>query len=181
MPVTQEPWAQPVADGRHPGTPTPADWGRELTAAARGGGDEAHGIARRLVGCLSPAARLVLLRALAEAGARGGQDGSGGPGSGTAGRPAARGGPPGGLITLRFADAFALDRAGAVFGAGSGPGLGDAQSDPAALTLRMAGDAAVETLRAVLAVLDAAAVTAESVSVHTRELDDVLAAFTGPP
>ncbi|MFC9056839.1 hypothetical protein ACFTXB_02150 [Streptomyces sp. NPDC057074] len=165
-----------MADSRHPGTPTPAVWGRELTVAARRGGDEAHGLARRLVGCLSPEARLVLLRALADAGGRGGQPSAGGRTSGAGERPAA---PPPGLIRLRFADTFALDRAGAAFGAGSGPGLGDVRSHSPTLTLEMAGDSGVDTLRSVLAVLDAAAVTAESVTVHSRELDDVLASFGG--
>ncbi|MEV1085921.1 hypothetical protein AB0I98_48265, partial [Streptomyces sp. NPDC050211] len=89
--------------------------------------------------------------------------------------------PPSALIRLRFADAAALERAGAAFRAGSGPGFGDAWGDPATLTLHIPGDAGIETLRAVLAVLDAAALTAESLTVHTRELDDVFAAFTGLP
>jgi hypothetical protein len=96
-------------------------------------------------------------------------------------RPAPRTDPPDGLIRLRFADALALARAGAAFGAGSGPGSGDVWSDPATLTLRICGDAGIETLRAVLAVLDAAAITAESLTVHTHELDDVFAAFTSLP
>jgi hypothetical protein len=96
-------------------------------------------------------------------------------------RAASRSGPPEGLIRLRFADASTLEQAGAAFGAASVPGLGDVWSDPAALTLRIHGTAGVETLRAVLAVLDAAAVTAESLTVHTRELDDVLAVFAGLP
>ncbi|WP_210589251.1 hypothetical protein [Streptomyces sp. GESEQ-35] len=95
--------------------------------------------------------------------------------------PASRNDPPDGLIRLRFADAVALERAGAAFGAGSGPGFADAWSEPATLTLRIRGDAGVETLRAVLAVLDAAAITAESLTVHTHELDDVFAAFTSLP
>ncbi|MEV0414677.1 hypothetical protein AB0I68_28670 [Streptomyces sp. NPDC050448] len=95
--------------------------------------------------------------------------------------PAPRNDPPDGLIRLRFADAIALERADAAFGAGSDPGLGDAWSDPATLTLQIPGDAGIETLRAVLAVLDAAAITSESLTVHTRELDDVFAAFTSPP
>ncbi|MGW4952579.1 hypothetical protein [Streptomyces parvulus] len=174
--MTRELRAQPLGDSRHPGTPTPAVWGRELTVAARGGGEEAHGLARRLVGCLSPEARLVLLRALADADGRRGRPAPGGRTGGAGERPAA---PPPGLIRLRFADTFALDRAGAVFGAGSGPGLGDVRSHVPTLTLEMAGDTGVDTLRSVLAVLDAAAVTAESVTVHSRELDDVLASFGG--
>ncbi|WP_159050396.1 hypothetical protein [Streptomyces cellostaticus] len=94
---------------------------------------------------------------------------------------APRNDPPDGLIRLRFADAIALERAGDAFGAGSAPGLGDALSDPATLTLQIPGDAGIETLRAVLAVLDAAAITAVSLTVHTRELDDIFAAFTSLP
>ncbi|MGW2651483.1 hypothetical protein ACWC2T_43075 [Streptomyces sp. NPDC001393] len=89
--------------------------------------------------------------------------------------------PPAGIIRLRFADAVALGRAGAAFGAGSGSGFNNAWSNPATLTLQITADAGVETLRAVLAILDAAAVTAESLTVHTHELDDVFAAFTSLP
>ncbi|MGW7609140.1 hypothetical protein ACWGKW_18075 [Streptomyces sp. NPDC054766] len=94
-------------------------------------------------------------------------------------RQAARSDPPGGLIRLRFADAITLERAVAAFRAGSGPGFADAWSEPATLVLQIPGDAGVETLRSVLAVLDAAALTARSLTVHTHELDDVFAAFTG--
>jgi hypothetical protein len=80
---------------------------------------------------------------------------------------------------MRFADALDLERADAAFVAGSGPGLGEARSDPETLTLQIPGDAGAETLRGVLAVLDAAALTPEALTVHTHELDDVLAAFTG--
>lgn len=95
--------------------------------------------------------------------------------------PAPRNDPLGALIRLRFADTAGIERARAAFGAGSGPGFADAWSDPATLTLHIPGDAGIETLRAVLAVLDTAAITAESLTVHTRELDDVFAAFTGLP
>ncbi|MER7057700.1 MULTISPECIES: hypothetical protein [unclassified Streptomyces] len=176
--MTREPWVRPAADGGHSGSPSPAVLGRELTVAVRRDGDEARGLARRLVASLSPRARLVLLRALAEADARQ-EDHAAGHGGRAGVRPTPHDGPADGLVRLRFADALALDRAGAAFGAGSGPGLGDAWSDPATLTLQMAGDAGVDTLRSVLAVLDAAAVTPESLTVHTRELDDVLASFTG--
>ena len=107
---------------------------------------------------------------------------AGHPESGDAGSwPAPRNEPPDALIRLRFADTAALDRAGAAFDAGAGPAPGGAWSDPATLTLQISADAGIETLRAVLAVLDAAAVTAESLTVHTHELDDVLAAFTSLP
>ncbi|MET7830738.1 hypothetical protein ABZT23_39530 [Streptomyces sp. NPDC005386] len=99
-----------------------------------------------------------------------------GPGrvSGRAG--SGRGAPPG-VVRLRFADEAALERAGAAFGAGPG----GAFSDPAALTLQIRGEAGTESLRAVLGVLDAAAVTAESLTVHSHELDDVFSALTGLP
>lgn len=98
-----------------------------------------------------------------------------GPGrvSGRAG--SGRGAPPG-VVRLRFADEAALERAGAAFGAGPG---GGAVSDPATLTLQIPGEAGTESLRAVLGVLDAAAVTAESLTVHSHELDDVFSALTG--
>ncbi|MFD0069544.1 hypothetical protein [Streptomyces sp. NPDC127574] len=89
---------------------------------------------------------------------------------------AGRGGAPAGVVRLRFADVVALDRAGAAFGAGPG---GGAVSDPATLTLQIPGEAGTETLRAVLEVLDAAALTAESLTVHSHELDDVFSALTG--
>ncbi|MGQ5640308.1 MULTISPECIES: hypothetical protein [unclassified Streptomyces] len=151
-------WASPPPDGPEP------------SAAAATDGDKA---------------RLVLPSSLAEPDAPPGRDsptahGSGGPGSGDPGSwHPPRNDPPGALIRLRFADASALEHACAAFRAGSGPGLGDAWSDPATLSLRIPGDAGVETLRNVLAVLDAAAITPESLTVHTHELDDVVAAFTG--
>ncbi|OIK05285.1 hypothetical protein [Streptomyces monashensis] len=85
------------------------------------------------------------------------------------------------LIRLRFADAVALERADLAFGSLSDLGFADVRSDPATLTLQIAGDAGIESLRAVLAVLDTAAITAEALTVHTHELDDVFAAFTGLP
>jgi hypothetical protein len=83
-------------------------------------------------------------------------------------QPASGGDPPAALLRLRFADALALERAGAAFGAGSGPGFGAACLEPATLTLQIPGDAGIATLRAVLAVLDSAAITAESLTVHTH-------------
>ncbi|RPF24814.1 hypothetical protein [Streptomyces sp. TLI_185] len=181
-------------------TPQPAAGGHELTLAAETDGDEARGLAASL----PPRAGLVLLSAVAETDAsppepavaplRSGlsilptyqEPGPDLPtGDPESGAPefwqAPPNDPPDALIRLRFADAIALERAGAAFGTGSGPDLGDAWSDLATLTLQISGDAGVETLRAVLAVLDAAAVTAESLTVHTHELDDVYAAFTSLP
>jgi hypothetical protein len=155
----------------------------ELAVAAGTERDGAGGLARRLAVSLTPEARRVLLDALAEADAShdnghlAADPEPGDPGS----CPAPGNDPPAALIRLRFADAVALTRAYAAFGSGSGPRTGEASSDPATLTLRIRGDAGIETLRAVLAVLDAAAITAESLTVHTHELDDVFAAFTGLP
>ncbi|NUS16294.1 MAG: ABC transporter, partial [Streptomyces sp.] len=60
-------------------------------------------------------------------------------------------------------------------------GCGDAVSDPAALTLHIPAGTGIDSLRAVLTLLDAAAVPARSLTVHGHELDDVLASFTGLP
>lgn len=94
-------------------------------------------------------------------------------------RPALPSEPPAGVIRLRFDDALALEQADAAF-AGA-PGFGDAWSDPSTLTLRIVADAGVETLRAALAVIDSGALAVRSLTVHTHELDDVFAAFTGLP
>ncbi|MFH8393999.1 hypothetical protein [Streptomyces sp. NPDC018036] len=103
-----------------------------------------------------------------DGGPGGGGPGGGGPGGGV--WPEPRTGPPAAVIRLRFADPLALERAGACFeGAWSDPGTG---------TLQVPGDAGVQTLRSVLAALDAAALAPESLTVHTNELDDVFAAFT---
>ncbi|MFD8733523.1 hypothetical protein ACFV06_01250 [Streptomyces sp. NPDC059618] len=99
--------------------------------------------------------------------------GGSGPGGGTGDGvwPEVFSGPPAAVIRLRFADPVALERAGACFAGAYG--------DPETGTLQVPADAGVETLRAVLAALDAAALAPESLTVHTNELDDVLAAFTG--
>lgn len=92
-------------------------------------------------------------------------------GTGDGGWPEPRNGPPAAVIRLRFADAIALERAGACFEGACG--------DPATGTLQIPADAGVEAVRAVLAALDAAALAPESFTVHSNELDDVFAAFTG--
>ncbi|MFE1288236.1 hypothetical protein [Streptomyces sp. NPDC058751] len=85
--------------------------------------------------------------------------------------PKAPGGAPAAVVRLRFTDPDELERAGAHFdGAWSEPGTG---------VLQVPADAGVETVRAVLAVLDSAGLAPESLTVHTNELDDVFAAFTG--
>ncbi|WP_137990784.1 ATP-binding cassette domain-containing protein [Streptomyces vilmorinianum] len=78
---------------------------------------------------------------------------------------------PGGHIRLRFADAGQLDVAARHFGA--------AARDAEELTLRIPSDGSIPTLRAVLDVLDGAAVRAESLTVHAPDLDDVFLTLTG--
>jgi hypothetical protein len=152
-------------------TPQPAALGRALTRAADtdGEGEGARALAHTLAGCLSPQARLILLGALADTGR-----------ALLAGRTQAA--APAGVVRVRFADGPALARAAAALAA-AGPlaGCGDAVSDPAALTLQIPASTGLESLRAVLTLLDAAAVPAQSLTVHSHELDDVLASFTGLP
>ncbi|MER5362597.1 ATP-binding cassette domain-containing protein [Streptomyces sp. NPDC002785] len=78
---------------------------------------------------------------------------------------------PGGHIRLRFSDIAELDTAARHFGA--------AARDLEELTLRIPSDGGIPTLRAVLDVLDGAAVRAESLTVHTPDLDDVFLTLTG--
>ncbi|MFI2239542.1 ATP-binding cassette domain-containing protein [Streptomyces chrestomyceticus] len=78
---------------------------------------------------------------------------------------------PGGHIRVRFADALALDTAAGLFG--------PATRDEEALILQIPGDSSVTTLRAVLDTLETAAVRAESLTVHTPDLDDVFLTLTG--
>ncbi|GCD33912.1 daunorubicin resistance protein DrrA family ABC transporter ATP-binding protein [Streptomyces chrestomyceticus JCM 4735] len=80
---------------------------------------------------------------------------------------------PGGHIRVRFADALALDTAAGLFG--------PATRDEEALTLQIPGDSSVTTLRAVLDTLETTAVRAESLTVHTPDLDDVFLTLTGQP
>ncbi|PYC78136.1 ABC transporter [Streptomyces tateyamensis] len=78
---------------------------------------------------------------------------------------------PGGHLRLRFADASQLDAAAALFTA-------SAREDEA-LALRIPGEASIAALRTVLDTLDGAAVRAESLTVHTPDLDDVFLTLTG--
>jgi ABC-2 type transport system ATP-binding protein len=78
---------------------------------------------------------------------------------------------PGGHILLRFADAQALESAAR--------GLEASARDDEALTLQIPSDGGVRALRALLDRLDAMAVEAEELSVHTPDLDDVFLALTG--
>ncbi|AZQ36164.1 ATP-binding cassette domain-containing protein [Streptomyces cyaneochromogenes] len=77
---------------------------------------------------------------------------------------------PGSHIRLRFADERRLDAAARVFEV--------AQRDPENLALQVPGDGTPATVRAVLDLLEAAAVEAESLTVHTPDLDDVFLALT---
>ncbi|GAB7032100.1 ATP-binding cassette domain-containing protein [Streptomyces sp. NPDC021749] len=78
---------------------------------------------------------------------------------------------PGGHVRLRFADETQLATAADLFGI--------AARDDASLTLRIPGDGTLTNLRSVLSVLDSTGVPAESLTVHTPDLDDVFLTLTG--
>ena len=78
---------------------------------------------------------------------------------------------PGGHVRLSFADGADLERATALL-PGSVP-------DHEALSLTVAGDAGVATLRRALAALDGGSVSVQSLSVETPDLDDVFLTLTG--
>ncbi len=78
---------------------------------------------------------------------------------------------PGGHIELAFAARAELDAAATV--------LAPASRDDDTLTLQLAGDGRVSTLRTLLKRLDDAGVDVESLTVHTPDLDDVFFALTG--
>jgi ABC-2 type transport system ATP-binding protein len=78
---------------------------------------------------------------------------------------------PGGHIELTFADRAGLEAAALV--------LAPAGRDDDALTLRLAGDGRISTLRALLRRLDDASVEVEALAVRTPDLDDVFFALTG--
>jgi ABC-2 type transport system ATP-binding protein len=77
---------------------------------------------------------------------------------------------PGGHIRLGFADAAALGAAAACFD--------DAARDDEALTLRIQTDGSVKAVRVVLDRLEALAIDASELSVHTPDLDDVFLSLT---
>ncbi|MFB7240867.1 ABC transporter [Streptomyces populi] len=78
---------------------------------------------------------------------------------------------PGGHVRLRFTETADYERAVAVF-----PGAATDEED---LTLRVAGDAGLDALRALLDRLDTAGISAADLSVHTPDLDDVFLTLTG--
>jgi ABC-2 type transport system ATP-binding protein len=83
---------------------------------------------------------------------------------------------PGGHIELAFAGRAELDAAAAVLAPVL---LAPAGRDDDALTLQLAGDGRVSTLRALLRQLEDASVEVEALTVHTPDLDDVFFALTG--
>lgn len=80
---------------------------------------------------------------------------------------------PGGHVSLRFADAGALEAAARM--------LGDMSRDDDALTLQVPSDGSFTSLRALIDRFDGQSITVESLSIHTPDLDDVFFAITGEP
>ncbi|MCX5226807.1 ATP-binding cassette domain-containing protein [Streptomyces sp. NBC_00233] len=78
---------------------------------------------------------------------------------------------PGGHVRVQFADETHLATAAAVFGI--------ATRDDEALALQIPSDGSVTNLRAILDALDSTGVQAESLTVHTPDLDDVFLTLTG--
>jgi ABC-2 type transport system ATP-binding protein len=78
---------------------------------------------------------------------------------------------PGGHISLEFAGEQALEAAAGLFGS--------ALRDNEGLRLQVPGDGSVRAVRDVLGILDRAGVEAESMTVHTPDLDDVFLTLTG--
>ena len=77
---------------------------------------------------------------------------------------------PGGHIRLRFADPKQFDAASRM--------LGDVVRDDDTLTLQVASDGSVRSLRSLLDRLDDAAIDVEELSIHTPDLDDVFLSLT---
>ncbi|CRK62019.1 Methionine ABC transporter ATP-binding protein [Alloactinosynnema sp. L-07] len=78
---------------------------------------------------------------------------------------------PGGHVELRFADPRDLETAARA--------VGESSRDNDTLTLRVAHDGSLKSLKALLDRVDGSAVEVESLSVHTPDLDDVFLALTG--
>jgi ABC-2 type transport system ATP-binding protein len=77
---------------------------------------------------------------------------------------------PGGHISLRFADTAGL--------ATAADAIAGSTRDDDGLTLQVPSDGSVPALRALLDRLDGAAISVESLSVHSPDLDDVFLALT---
>jgi ABC-2 type transport system ATP-binding protein len=80
---------------------------------------------------------------------------------------------PGGHIQLRFRDLPGLEGAASV--------LGEASRDEGALVLRVPADGTPQSVKAVLDRLGQQALGADSITVHTPDLDDVFFALTSHP
>ncbi|MFI6084063.1 ATP-binding cassette domain-containing protein [Streptomyces sp. NPDC051217] len=78
---------------------------------------------------------------------------------------------PGGHIRLQFADEAGLATAASVFGV--------ATRDDESLSLQVPSNGSIANLRALLDILDSTGVRAESLSMHTPDLDDVFLTLTG--
>jgi ABC-2 type transport system ATP-binding protein len=78
---------------------------------------------------------------------------------------------PGSHVRLQFASVRELDAAARI--------LSGATSDKENLTLRVPGDGGVQSLQALLGRLTEYSITAEELSLHTPDLDDVFLALTG--
>ena len=78
---------------------------------------------------------------------------------------------PGGHIRLQFADAERYTDAGRI--------LDQAARDDEALALQIPSDGSISALRALLSRLEDAGIDAETLTVHTPDLDDVFFALTG--
>ncbi|HEX4705282.1 MAG TPA: ATP-binding cassette domain-containing protein [Pseudonocardiaceae bacterium] len=79
---------------------------------------------------------------------------------------------PGGHISLEFTDPSDLDSAARV--------IGDVTRDDESLTLHVASDGDVRSLRELLNRLDDESVKVDRLSIHSPDLDDVFMALTGP-
>ena len=80
----------------------------------------------------------------------------------------------GGHIQLHFHDLAGLDGAATVLGAA-------ASRDDDALVLRVPADGTPQSVKAVLDKLGQQVLDADSITVHTPDLDDVFFALTGSP
>ncbi|WP_406475496.1 ATP-binding cassette domain-containing protein [Streptomyces sp. NBC_01615] len=80
---------------------------------------------------------------------------------------------PGGHVRLRFSDPVAYEQAATA--------LRETTRDDESLTLQIPSGGSQRELRAILDWLDAAAIEADELSVHTPDLDDVFFALTASP